>query len=293
MRATLPPRDLALIGIVVLAWGSNFTAMKIGLAEIPAALFVALRFAILVPLIAIVPRPRASWLQILAVGLFINVGQFALLFSAMEADVSAGLASLILQAQAPFTILLSLLVFRETISARQIIGITVAACGMAVIGWGSGGNVTPLGLALVLGGALSWAMGNLVLKTLPGVPMLPVFIWASLVPPLPMLGLSLLTETATPLADIAAMSLGGWLAVLYVAFISTVLGFSLWGLLLARHSAANVTPFALLIPVVGIAVAAFVLGERLSGMEATGAAIVLGGLSLTVLRPRGDANGRA
>lgn len=289
----MPPRDLALIAVVILAWGSNFSAMKIGLQELPPALFVALRFAILLPLLALVPRPAATWHQILAVGIFINTGQFVFLFSAMTADVSAGLGSLILQAQAPLTILLSVLVFGEKVTLRQIAGISVAALGMGLIGWASGGSVTPLGLGLVLSGALCWALGNLVLKGLPGVAMLPIFIWASLVPPLPMLALSRATETATPLADIAALSASGWLAVLYVSFMSTVLGYSIWGLLLARHRAASITPFALLIPVVGIAVAAIVLGEGLTRAEAIGAAIVLAGLALAVLRPASDANGQA
>lgn len=293
MRSVLPLRDLALIGLVILAWGSNFTAMKIGLSELPAGLFVGLRFAILVPLMLVLPRPQASWGQILAIGALINTSQFAFLFSAMEADVTAGLAALILQAQAPMTILLSILVFGESIRPIQAVGIVLAALGMAVIGWGSGGNVTLLGLGLVLMGALSWALGNLVLKGLRGAPMLPIFIWSSLVPPLPMLAFAWRFETPTPLADIAAMSVGGWLAVIYVALISTVLGYSIWGSLLARHSAANITPFALLIPVVSIAVAAVVLGERLSSYEAIGAVIVLGGLALCVLQPKGGANGQA
>lgn len=293
MRFALPPRDLALISLVILAWGSNFSAMKIGLEELPAALFVALRFAILLPLIAVLPRPKASWQAILAVGIFINTGQFAFLFSAMKADISAGLASLILQAQAPLTIVMSVLVFAERVSARQILGIVLACAGISIIGFGEGGNVTVLGVILVLLGALNWAVGNLVLKSLQGVPMLPVFVWASLVPPLPMLAFSLATETATPFADIAALSLRGWLAVLYVACISTVLGYSIWGFLVARHSAATITPFALLIPVVGMSVAALVLGERLSVFEAIGAATVLAGLGLTVLRPQDAANKQA
>ncbi|MEM9320067.1 MAG: EamA family transporter [Pseudomonadota bacterium] len=281
---SLPPRDLVLVAIVVIAWGSNFTAMKIGLQELPPALFVALRFAILVPLIAIVPRPSAPWSAILAVGLLINTGQFVFLFSAMDGHVSAGLAALLLQAQAPFTILLSVALFGERVTRWQVAGIMVAAVGMAVIGLAGGGSVTALGLGLVLLGALSWACGNLVLKTLPNVAMLPLFVWASIVPPLPMLLLSLVTETQAPLATIAALSPTTWAAVGYVAGISTIVGFSLWGALLARHSAASVTPFALLIPVVGMAVAAIILGERLSGLEALGAVVVFAGLLLAVMR---------
>jgi O-acetylserine/cysteine efflux transporter len=138
----------------------------------------------------------------------------------------------------------------------------------------------------VLTGALSWSCGNLVLRRLPGVNMTALFIWASLVPPLPMLALSLATEGPAPFATIAALSLQGWLAVAYVAFISTVLGFSIWGALLSRHPAATITPFALLIPVVGLSVAALVLGETVTRGEAVAGMVVLAGLALAVLGGR-------
>jgi len=281
----MPPRDLALVALVILAWGSNFSAMKLALDELPPLLFVALRFAILLPLIPFFPRP-APWPAILAVGALINTGQFAFLFSALQADVTAGLASLILQSQAPLTILLAWLVYGERITWLQALGVGLAACGLAGFGLASGGNVTVIGLGLLLCGALCWACGNLVLRRLPGVDMLALFLWASLVPPLPMLGLSLMTETADPLGAITGLSFAGWASVIYVALISTVLGYSIWGTLLSRHPASLVTPFALLIPVVGLATAALVLGERVTAAEAFAGLTVLAGLALAVLGPR-------
>jgi O-acetylserine/cysteine efflux transporter len=281
----MPPRDLGLVAIVILAWGSNFTAMKIALDELPPFLFVGLRFALLIPLIAVFPRP-AGWPAILAVGALINMGQFAFLFGAMAADASAGLASLIIQSQVPLTILLAWAVFGERITLVQGLGIALAVIGLAGIGMVAGGNITLLGLGLILCGALSWALGNLVLRRLPGVRMLPLFVWGSLVPPLPMLGLSMLTEGTTPLATLAALSPAGWGAVAYVAVASTVIGYSIWGTLLSRHPAALVTPFALLIPVVGMGTAALVLGERITMGEALAGLLVLTGLALAVLGPR-------
>ena len=115
----MPPRDLALIGLVVLAWGSNFTAMEIALRHLPPFLLVGLRFAILLPLLAVLKRPALPWRKILAVGALINMGQFAFLFAALKADATAGLASLLIQTQAPLTILLSFLVFGERITRRR------------------------------------------------------------------------------------------------------------------------------------------------------------------------------
>ena len=281
----MPPRDLLLVAIVILAWGSNFTAMKIALEELPPFLFVGLRFALLIPLIAVFPRP-ASWGAILAVGALINMGQFAFLFGAMAADASAGLASLIIQSQVPFTILLAWAVYGERITLLQALGIALAVLGLAGIAIVAGGNITLIGLGLILCGALSWALGNLVLRRLPGVRMLPLFAWGSLVPPLPMLGLSMLIEGPAPWAEIATLSPAGWGAVAYVAIASTVVGYSIWGTLLSRHPAALVTPFALLIPLVGMATAGLVLGERITMGEALAGLLVLTGLALAVLGPR-------
>jgi O-acetylserine/cysteine efflux transporter len=286
----MPPRDIALVMVVILAWGSNFTGMKLALEELPPLLFVGLRFAILIPLLAFFPRP-AGWPAIIAVGGLINMGQFAFLFSGLTAGTSAGLASLIIQSQVPMTIVMAWLFFGERVARVQAVGIGLAVLGLAGFGLMSGGNITALGLGLILCGALCWALGNLVLRRLPGVDMLALFLWACLVPPLPMLGLSLLVETDAPLATIAAVSAKGWLAVIYVALISTVVGYSIWGTLMSRHPAAMVTPFALMIPLVGMGTAAIVLGERITGPEALAGAVVLSGLALAVLGPRLVAQG--
>ena len=281
----MPIRDLLLVTLVVVAWGSNFTAMKLVLEELPPLLFVGLRFAILIPLIAVMPRP-ASWPAILAVGLLINMGQFGFLFAAMQADVTAGLASLILQSQAPLTILMAAVFFGERVRVVQVIGIALACAGLAGVGAVSGGNVTILGVGLILCGALCWACGNLVLRRLPGVSMVALFVWASLVPPLPMLGLSLALEGPDPFATITSLSMSGWASLVYVTLISTIIGYSIWGGLLSRHPAAVVTPFALLIPVMGIATASFTLGETMTRTEAISGAVILAGIALTVLGPK-------
>ena len=282
----MPGRDLALIALVILAWGSNFTAMKLALEEVPPFLLVALRFAILLPLLAVLKRPAIGWGKIIAVGALINMAQFAFLFAALRSDASAGLASLLIQIQVPLTILLSRVVFGERLRPLQAAGLGIALAGLGVFATSAGGAVTGLGLFLILMGALSWALGNLVLKRVGRIDTLALFVWASLVPPIPMLALSIMVETPSPFATIAAISVQGWLAVIYVALASTVLGYSIWGALLARHAAASVTPFALLIPVVGMAVAAAILGETPTPRDLVGGAIILAGIALTQVAPR-------
>lgn len=281
----MPPRDLVLIGLVVLAWGSNFTAMKLALDQVPPFLFVGLRFAVLLPLLAVLKRPAVAWWKIVAVGALINMGQFAFLFAALDGHATAGLASLLIQTQVPLTILMSVLIFGERLRAMQAAGVLVAMAGLGVFALSAGGNVTLTGLGLIVVAALCWALGNLVLRRMGPVNTLALFVWASLVPPLPMLALSALIEGPAPFATLTAMTPQGWGAVLYVALASTALGYSLWGALLARHPASTVTPFALLIPVVGVAVSGLVLGERPGPSDWLGGAVILAGLAMIQIRP--------
>lgn len=280
-------KETGLILIVVLIFGTNFVAMKFGLAEMPPLLFVALRFTlVLIPLIFLVPPPKNHWLKVIAVGFFINTGQFALLFIAMQADITAGLASLLLQSQVPLTLVLSYLALGEKITTIQFSGIVIALSGFLFFVAQTGGNVTLLGVGLIFLAALSWACGNLVLKTAKKSNPLHLVVWASLVPPLPMYLLSYFLETQSPFAVIASLSWLAWLSVAYVAFFSTVIGYTIWSSLMAKHSAIKVTPFALLIPIVGMITASLVLGESLSRSEEIGTVIVLSGLILCVFGSR-------
>ena len=99
----MTPRHIALALLVVLIWGLNFVVIHEGLAGMPPLLFVAIRFACILPIMAFVPRPQVAWRDLALVGLLMSAGQFGFLYSAM----AAGLASLILQAQALFTVVIA------------------------------------------------------------------------------------------------------------------------------------------------------------------------------------------
>ena len=104
----VPPRHIALAVLVAVIWGANFVVIDVGLGDLPPTLFVALRFVVvLVPAIALVPRPRVPWRDVVGVGLFMSLGQFALLYTALSVGMPAGLASLVLQAQVVLTVLIA------------------------------------------------------------------------------------------------------------------------------------------------------------------------------------------
>ena len=281
-------RDTALALLVVLIFGANFIAMKYALIELPPILLVSLRFMlVLLPAVFFIPRPRASWAAVAAVGFFIGTMQVGLLLWALQLHViTAGLAALMLQLQVPVTIALSVLIFRESIRGLQLFGILLAAGGFLLFLYQEEGSVTPLGATLVGLAAVSWACGNLFIKTLKETAALSLAVWSSFVPALFMLGLSLLVERPPLVLLAQGLSLRGWLSLLFLAYAATLLGYSLWNFLVERYQAATVMPFALLIPPIGMVLGAFAFQETLTLLEGCGTLVVMLGLVFCLVRFR-------
>lgn len=280
----MTPKDLLLALVVIVVWGMNFVVIKVGLHEMPPMLLGALRFMLAAfPAILLVRRPQVPLRWLLAYGLTISVGQFACLFYAMAVGMPAGLASLVLQSQAFFTLFFAALLLGERLRASNLFGLLVAAAGLLLIGMQDSQAMTLAGFALTIAAASMWALGNIVTRKLGKVNLVGLVVWGSLVPPLPFLALSFWLEgpqaIETALRGFNQTSL--WVLA-YLAFGATLLGYGLWSRLLSRYPASQVAPFSLLVPVVGLSSSALLLGERLSEVQVLGAALVMAGLLLNV-----------
>ena len=284
----MPLKDVLLALVVITVWGLNFVVIKIGLQGVPPLLLGALRFLlVLFPAIFFIPRPRLPWRWLLAYGLTISLGQFAFLFYAMSVGMPAGLASLVLQAQAFLTLLFAVPLLGERVRTGQWLGLLVAATGLTLIGLQSGQGMTLAGFALTLCAASMWALGNIVSRRIGRVDILGLVIWGALVPPLPFLALSLWLEgPATLERALLGLDLTSLLAIAYLAFAATMLGYGLWGRLLSRYPASQVAPFSLLVPVVGLSASALLLGERLDTQQGAGVGLVLAGLLVNLYGAR-------
>lgn len=277
-------KDVFLILLVIVIWGVNFPIIKIGLEELPPMLFTALRFTVVaLPAIFFIPFPKTSIWNVIGVGVFLGILQFGLLFIAMKSDASAGLSSLILQAQVFFTIALSAIVFKETVNKLQLVGICIAAIGFSCFFLGGAENITYKGLILILLAALSWSISNIIMKLTKEINLLHFMVWVCLVPPLPLLALSYSIESSQPVALLMSINIKTLGALLYVSYLSTLVAYILWGKVLKTYSAATVTPFALLIPVVGIITSNLMLNESLQQIELIGAGLIMTGLLVSVL----------
>ncbi len=284
----LPARHLLLALAVVAVWGTNFVVIKAALGTLPPLLLATLRFALaFAPAALFAKRPEVPWRTLATYGVLIGAGQFGLLFVAMRADITPGLASLVIQVQVFFTIGLAMLLAGERLQWHQGVALALAAVGLAVIAAHLDAATTPLGLALVLLAALAWAAGNLVGRRAGRVNMLGFMVWSSLfaVPPLALLSFWL--EGPQAIAQgLAAANASVWAAVLWQSLANVLFGYAAWAWLLARHPAATVAPMALLVPVFGIAASALFLGEPLPAWKLGAAALVIGGLALNLLWPR-------
>lgn len=299
-------RDTLLGLVIVVVWGFNFVVIAWGLEGMPPLLLGGLRF-LLVALLGcwFVKKPDVPLRWLLAYGLTLGFAQFALLFTAMNLGMPAGLASLVLQSQAFFTLLFAACWLKESVRSYQLLAISIAAGGLVLIGWGdqwfaSGiqQNMTAIGFGLTLAAATAWAVGNIVNREIHqhgynrskgGA--IGLVVWSAWIPPLPFFALSAWLEA--PLIEQmlfgeAGLSIGfsSVFALFYLALVATILGYSLWGYLLSRYPVSQVAPLTLGVPVVGLSCAALLLDEQLSGMQWLGIVLVLAGLGVNMRGPQ-------
>ena len=296
MQSVIPARHLLLALAVVFVWGTNFVVIKLGLNALPPLLFATLRYTLAaLPFMLLVRRPQVSWRNLAVYGVLIGVGQFGLLFIAMQRDISPGLASLVVQSQVFFTMGLAMALSGDRPRLFQLVASLVAAIGMVVIALKTDGSTTLLGLLLVTLAAISWAAGNIVNRSAAlaqqakgGEPlnMLAYVVWSSAFAVPPLFLLSLWFE-GWPRIVLGVSQAGWdtWLAVLWQSYGNTIFGYGAWAWLLSRYAAASVSPMALLVPVFGMAASALLLGEGMPGWKLLAAGLVLLGLAINVLWP--------
>jgi len=284
-RQTMSRLDYACALVVVLIWGVNFAVMKYALQNITPMLLGALRYAAAsLPLLLFVRVPRVPIRFVLAYGLVQGVGQFGLLFVAINLGMAAGVASLVLQTQAMFTLILAALFMGERTRPVQWVGVILATAGLGLIAASHGegpGEMTLIGFSLTIAAALMWAISNLLVRHVsaiaPGYDAFAFIVWTSLVA-LPVFIALTVSFEGTSLDDLVAITWGGWATVFYLAVASTLVAYSLWTYLLKRHPSSRIAPFSLLVPVVGLATAAVTFDEWLTPLQWLGALGVLIGL---------------
>jgi len=300
MSATSPSsfstRDLISALFVVLIWGTNFVAMKVGLRHLTPFQMGAARYVFAVlPLILFIRPPKLPAKWIIAYGLCQGVGQFGLLFLSLRIGMSAALASVILQTQVFFTAFFGFALLHERASRQLQAGLLLAAVGLVCFGMnyvqpGHAGGTTAGGFVLCLAAAAMWAASNIVVRraqqATPQFDVVGFMVWCSLVPILPFIGLSLAFDDPATRWSWTSAPLDTWISAAYLGWMATILGYAMWTRLLKRHPVNRVAPFSLGVPVVGISAGMIALGDVITGWQWAGIALIVASLICTMFGGR-------
>ncbi|MGW7001550.1 EamA family transporter [Streptomyces sp. NPDC054933] len=282
----MKPAHVALAVLVAAVWGVNFVVIDVGLHDFPPLLFSAVRFTLAaLPAVFFVGRPPVAWRWVIAVGVALGIMKFGLLFIGMDSGMPSGLASLVLQGQAVFTMLFASVLLRERPRKAQAAGMVMATAGIVVAGTDSTG-AGPLGaFLLVVGAAACWGLSNIAMRKASPPDMFRFMVWVSVVPPIPLALISVPFEGLhKDMAALRDISWGGAGAALYVAWGATLFGFGVWGFLLRTYDSPTVAPFSLLVPVFGLAAAWVFQGQKMTLTTSCAAVLVVIGIAVGTLR---------
>jgi O-acetylserine/cysteine efflux transporter len=291
MKTQLSTRDLLLTLAVVAVWGYTFVPIKVALREVPPFALASVRFAMAaLPLVFFIRRPAMPWRFIVGYGIAIGVLQFGLLFLGMKLGMPAGLSSLVIQLQVFFTIGLAVMLDGDRVRGTTFVGWDrrrrrrAARRAQARRAGESGRSSASLVIAaVVVGGGQSPKRG----AGEHAPDMFALVVWSSVVPPLPLAVLSYWLEGgASAVHAVVTMSATAWACLAVMAYGATLFGFGSWNALLHRYPTTLISPFALLIPVSGIASGALFLGGKLAPLQAAGVALVFAGLVVNTYAPR-------
>jgi O-acetylserine/cysteine efflux transporter len=283
----MKPADVCIAVLVAVIWGLAFVASRIALNEFSPELMTTLRFVIAALPCLFVRKPDVSWPLLMAISFTLFLGQFLAQAFAIAYGVPVGLSSVIVQSQALFTIGFAALLFGELPSRVQTAGIGIATLGLLKICGTVGYDFSVGAFAVVMICPVSFAIGNILLRRAQDVRMFDLFAWLCLVASVPLAALTLASDGAQPTWHaLAQMSLTGLVCMLLLGGVSTSIAYWLWGRLLRDYPAAQVVPFALLVPFVGSAASSVVFGETFGPLRLAGMVTVVGGIAVMLLAKR-------
>ncbi|MCW5233878.1 EamA family transporter [Verminephrobacter eiseniae] len=278
----MKPKHLALAVLITAIWGLNFSVIKIGLKSVDPFILAGIRFSLCaLPMVFFIKRPDTPWRYLIAYGFVFGVGLWGVVNLGIHAGLSAGIASLVLQFSAFFTILFGAVVFHESVSKYQLTGIVIALLGLASIILVSDGTVTLTGVALVIFGAISWSVANVIIKKSGTREVLAFLVWSSLFSPLPLFAIAYLTRGMAGYAALAIqLDLPAVLSILFQAYPTTVFGYWIWNSLLKQYPVSTVAPLSLLVPIFGMLGSVAIFHEVLGLTKVLATVLIVAGLTI-------------
>lgn len=270
-----------LLAILITAiWGINFPVIKIGLSSVDPFILAGIRFTLCaLPALFFIKKPDVPWRYIIGYGLVFGIGLWGLVNLGIKAGLSAGIASLLLQFSAFFTILLGSVVFKEGLTRYQIAGFALACTGLLSIVFITDGSVTLSGTLLVLAGAIAWSIANFIIKRSATKQIFAFLVWSSAFSPLPLFLLDWLVNGSNGYtALVSHVDYRAVLSILFQVYPNTLFGYWVWNSLLKQYPISTVAPLSLLVPVFGILGSMAIFGEAISSLKILALLLIISGL---------------
>ena len=275
-------RHLLLAISITAIWGANFSVIKLGLTTVDPFILAGIRFTLCaLPAIFFIPKPDVQWRYIIGYGLVFGIGLWGVVNLGIKSGLSAGIASLVLQFSAFFTILLGSWIFKETISRFQYAGMGLALCGLLSIVSIVDGTVTTAGLILVLLGAVAWSAANVINKKARTTQVFAFLVWSSAFSPIPLFALDYVVNGSTGYSALVnQLDYRAVLSILFQVYPNTLFGYWVWNSLMKRYPASTVAPLSLLVPVFGLLGSAMIFNETLSLNKIVAVVLIVSGLGV-------------
>lgn len=272
--------DFLIALLITAIWGVNFSIIKLGLITTDPLILAGIRFTLCaLPAVFFIKKPDTSWRYIIGYGLLFGIGLWGIVNLGIKAGVSAGIASLVLQFGAFFTMVLGAFLFHENLSKYQYIGIVVALLGLTSIIFISDGSVTFIGLALVLCGAVVWGLVSIIIKKSDTKQVFSFLVWSSLFSPIPLFILSYLFNGPSGFTELAIhFNTTTLFSILFQVYPNTLFAYWVWNSLLTKYPVSVVAPLSLLVPIFGMLGSVMIFNESIPSGKIIAMVFIISGL---------------
>ncbi|USD40001.1 EamA family transporter [Vibrio sp. SCSIO 43135] len=281
-------KDFLLSALVMLIWGFNFTMIKLGVTEVNPLIMTAARFSLaVIPLVFFVRKPDVAWRYIISYGVVFGVGVWGMASWSITAGVSSGMSSVLLQTNVLFSIVVGIVVYKDVLSKRKKVGVSLALIGLLISILSTNGNVTSFGLMLILISAMSWTLIGVIVKASKVKQAFAFNIWGMLFAPVPLVMLAMLLHGSEVVTQ--AYSAWDWnttYAVMFQAYPTTLFGYWVWNKMLIKYPLSTAAPLTLLVPVFGLLSGYVFYNELLSTAQMAACGMFLIGILLIVWAPK-------
>ena len=278
-------KQILLALIVPITWGLGFTLAKIGMEQFSALLIMSIRFGIAGLVLVWFTKPPWGYMrEIFVVALIGSTIQYGLTYNGLK-GIDASTAAILVQLEGPILALMGTILLKEKLGLTRALGMGFAFLGVFIIAGEPRLDGHIDSVILLVAGSTVWAVAQIMISRLKGLSGITILAWVAIMATPQMLIASLIIEDGQWQA-ITSASLVDWSIIFYLAFIMTVVGYSVWYHLLSSVDVSKVSPFLMLLPITSIIAGIVLLDEKLTLSMIIGGLMIMTGVASTLINWR-------